>query len=334
MLGISFQKNRNKPENRKKIITFTLCLIFSFVAWLFIKLSRETVTIFPMEVHVKEIPEEVLFVNQTDSAFALTVETTGIKILSSGFSRSASKMEPEFFSLQRIVRDNETLYYITGTQAKADFSLRNDIPRSDLSIQPDTIFFTASEAFRKKVPIVLEKDIQYYPGFKLYDIPALDPDSVYVTGPELLKDSVQQIHTHTLHKTRVDNDIHTSVKLFNPLKNRQVKLSDEATSVYINVEEFTEATAELPLVINCPQINEDNKQNTIMLFPDKASIYYLVALKDVRAVSPHMFKAGVNCPDTIDHSRNRIETQVLEYPGIVDIIRISPSEVEYIWVEQ
>ncbi len=330
---LPWQNISNKPETRRKAFIFLLCLIFSFISWLFIKLSRESAALVPVKIEVVNTPPDVIITGQSDSIFVVNVQTTGVKLLSSGLLRRIESFETDFSALQQIRRNNNTVYFFTAPQAQTRFSVISDIPRSALSVHPDTIFFNTINAFSKRVPVKLDKDLQLRQGFRVYDIPTLSPDSVTVFGPKTLSDSINYISTEKLTGISVDKNINQSVKLKNLWKSQQVSFSDYETEVFIPVEEFTEATARLPVRVDCSEKSTVNPDD-LLLFPDQVDVHYLVALKDDSAITPDMFSAFVNCPDTLHAGRFRLTVEVREKPALVDILRIRPSEVEYIWIQR
>ncbi len=336
MNKLPWQQLDNTPETRRKFSIFALCLVFSFLAWLSIKMFRESAATIPVKITISNIPRDLIFSHQADTTFMVNVQSTGMKLLASRFNRRAEIMEADFSSLQKMTRNNNTLYYLTASQAATRFSLKTEIPRRAISVLPDTIFFSAEEAFYRKVPVILDKELEFRPGFKTYDIALVEPDSVYAYGPLHLRDSVTAIHTRTLKASAADQHINTSVELHNPYYQQQISLSHSRVDVHIPVEEFTEAMVELPLHIDCnanaPSGNSD--EGDLLLFPDKVSVYYLVALRDDKAISPEMFRVAVNCPDTIGTAGFRLKAEVKEKPGLVEIIRIRPAEVEYVWIKK
>ena len=327
-------KDAKDPEARGRAITFLLCLLFSFIAWLSIKLSKETLAIIPLEVRITNIPETVIFSTPTDTTFTVSIETTGIRLLSNQSFRRGTRLETDFNMLQRSRGDDSSILFITANQAEARFSMLSDLPRNALSVHPDTIFFSTTEAFRKKVPVIIRKDIEFQPGFKTYGVPTVSPDSVHVTGPLWLIDSVNYIHTAVFTKSNVDNNIDETVPLVNHLVRDQLVLSENTVELFIPVEEFTEETVELPLRIDCPEISEDEQlHGRLLLFPDRINVSYLVALKDIKTISPEMFTAVVACPDTLAMTSTRLNVTVSNMPPRTEIIRIRPQEVEFLWIK-
>lgn len=334
MKVLSWQNIRKKPEIRRKAFIFLLCLIFSFISWLFIKLSRESAAMIPVKIEVTNTPKDVIITGQSDSIFVVNVKSTGVKLLSSGLMRRVETFETDFNALQQLRRNNgNNVYFFSAPQAQTRFSVISDIPRSDLSVHPDTIFFNTIDAFSKKVPVILERDLQLRQGFRVYDIPKLSPDSVTVFGPINLFDSINYIYTEKLTTSAVDKDINETVKLEKPWKSQQVSLSDYETNILISVEEFTETMASLPVTVDCSGNSQVNPED-LLLFPDRVDVHYLVALKDDNAITPDMFSAFVNCPDTLKTGRFRLPVEIREKPALVDILRIRPAEVEYIWIKR
>lgn len=325
---------RKTPEIRQKTIIFVVCLVFSFIFWLTINLSRESEAIVPIEFHVTNIPTDLIFTGQSDSTFLFTVQSTGIRLITSRFLRRTKKLETDFGNLQQVKRDGERLFFFTSSQAETRFSLLSDIPRSALEALPDTIFFKVEDAFFKRVPVKLVKDISLQPGFKLYDVPAITPDSVDVYGPAELADSIRFFNTSMLTATRVDQNISRNLKIENPWKNQQVNISVDEVEVFISVEEFTEATVEIPLHVDCNGLNNISAYGELMLFPDKVTVFYLVALKDDNKIIADMFRAYVSCPDTIATPGQRLAVEIREKPTLIDLIRVRPQEVEYIWIKR
>ncbi len=322
----------NNPRTRSKAFTFFLCLVFSFTAWLSIKLSKETTMVLPVELSITNLPTNLIFTHFSDSTFAFSLQTTGIRMLSSP-NRGKQALEIDFATLQKLRGDVENVYFYTASQAETKYSLLNEIPRANVNAHPDTIFLTATNAFRKRVPVVAQLAINYRRGFMLYNFPLVTPDSVYVSGPESLKDSVKLINTELIQADNVDKNLQMVASLINPLPNNRIKISRTQVEVQVPVEEFTEATVELPLEINCPDIDRHFPESKILLFPENVDIHYLVALKDIKTITPDMFKITVQCPDTAAQGKSRLPILVTEHPGLVDIIRARPPDVEYVWIK-
>jgi hypothetical protein len=320
------------PETRSKVFTFFLCLLFSFIAWLSIKISREASVTVPLGIYINNLPDNLIFTNITDSAFTLSLRATGIRFLTNPALRSENTLEMDFNTLQRMRGIDDDVYFMTAAQAELRFSLYNELHRTSVRAQPDTIFFTTTNAFTKKVPVIAKLNLDYRPGFKLYGYPVISPDSVYITGPSWLEDSIRFIPTSVIKASAVDKPLNRRIALMNPVPHQPFRISQKYANVLIPVEEYTEATAELSLRVDCPDIIERFPDSRILLFPETVNIHYLVAFRDIRNINPQMFKIAVQCPDTTTQPGSRLPVSVVEFPGMVEIIRTRPSEVEYVWI--
>jgi hypothetical protein len=320
------------PETRNKVFTFILCLMFSLIAWLSIKISRETTLTIPLEIQVSNLPDNLIFTHFSDSIFTLTLRATGIRFLTNPSLRSENSLETDFGALQRMRGTNDNVFFFTASQAELRFSLYNELHRTSVRAQPDTIFFTATDAITQKVPVIARLNIDYRPGFRLYNFPVISPDSVYVTGPEWLRDSVRFINTEPIKAEGVDKPLNRRVRLLNPVQGQPFIISESHAEVLVPVEEYTEASVELPLSINCPDIEQRFPGSRILLFPENVNVHYLVAFRDIRNIGAEMFRVKVQCPDTTAQSGNRLSVSVTEFPGMVEILRIRPADVEYVWI--
>ncbi len=322
------------PETKSKTLIFILCLVFSFLAWLSIKLSRETINTIPVTLQITNLPDSLIFTQQTDAVIAISLQTSGFRFFSNPVFGKNNAIEIDFELLQKPRNQSSNVFFYTATQAELKYSLQNEIPVSNITAQPDTVFFSAIKAFKKKVPVVVDRNIRFRPGFRQYNFPVISPDSVYITGPEFLKDSVNFIKTTTISADNADKNINIKAGLINPFSEKNVSISESEVNVNMQIEEFTEATVELPISLECNQTSQKYSDTKIMLFPDKVTVYYLVALKDISTVNPSMFKVKVFCPDTLQQQVTRLPIEINEYPGLVEIIRLRPSEVEYVWITQ
>jgi len=317
---------------RSKFFTFMLCLLFSFLAWLSIKISRETVSNMPVELQISNLPTNLIITHKSDSILNLSIQTTGIRLLTNRSMKRANILETDFSSLQRARGGNEHLYFFAAAQAEMRYSFINDIPRQQVKFQPDTIFIQAIPAFRKKVPVLVQKEIDFKNGFRIYSFPVISPDSVWVSGPLALNDSIQFISTEPVRGSGIDKDLQVKTGLVNPFTKQNVSISTSQVNVFIPVDEFTEASVELDIDVDCLGIDSIYPGSRISLLPDRVTVSYLVALKDSGTISDDVFRAAVACPDTITSVGTRLQVEIIQHPGFVEIISIRPPEVEFILI--
>lgn len=332
-LGLFSKIYIDSPASRKKIYIFLLCLLFSFISWLFTKLSGETNTSLPVEIEIINTPREVIFVSQSDSVFFIDTRATGLKILNHRLTKNIKNLTIDFYALQRMIRNEQSLYYYTANQMEMRFSMISNFSRAALKAKPDTIFFHAREALSKKVPVKLNTEITFRQGFNAYGKPSLQPDSVTIYAPEKVTDTISFIETTAVKAENLSNDLHENVKFRSFPTMSGISLSHESVSVTLHVEEYTESMLELPLSFNrCTDL--DTTKTEILLFPDKVAVYYLVALKDANRLNPSMLEVSVVCPEESLDVLNRLSTEIIKKPEWIEILRVKPPEVEFVLIEK
>jgi hypothetical protein len=330
MAKINWREISSKKLNRNKINLILVCIFLSSVSWLFIKLSRESAAIVPIEIIISNIPDNIIFTSQADSVIMVSMQSTGLKLLAARLFGNYDILEADFNSLQRKYQNDQMVFYLSRSQAEMRFAMLSELPRTAFRVQSDTIFFPAVEAFRKKVPVIPSYDLQFVSGFNIYRNPVVIPDSIDITGPFELRDSIEYIVTEMIAKQAVYQSINRQVKLVNPFEDQEIYLSQKTVEVQITVEEYTEATVELSLRMDCP---ENRSSTPVILLPDRVTVHYLVALRDDKAIDESMFKAFVPCPDSVATGTYRLRTEIREKPALVRIIRTRPAEIEFITIQ-
>jgi hypothetical protein len=108
-----------------------------------------------------------------------------------------------------------------STQLHADFEI--------LSIQPDTLFFGYDRLVTRKMPVKPNLSVDLAEGRKVIIVP--DPDSITVTGPAHILDTLNGIRTRHRHFKRMNENFRSKVPLEYPeyLQTTQKRVTVEVT---------------------------------------------------------------------------------------------------------
>lgn len=319
-----------EAASKRRVYIFTLCLLFSALFWLLSKLSQETSASFYKHIHFQDFPEGLVAASQSDSLIQYRIETTGLRLLNAYFFKPKDTLKVAVNGLPVVQRDGRSLYAITENQLFEIISENVEGPLTIGHIRPDTIFLELVPAKRKKLPVKLNAEISYLQRFRPYGPVDVTPDSIWVTGPKTIIDTLLYISTERWETPPLRETTRAIVPIIKPVDIKTIELDVEEVSVEVPVAEFTESSIELTLAINCP---EDYESSEVRLFPNNVRVNYLVALRDYASVVPQMFQATVVCPQAKQIVDGRLEVTVEKYPPFVDIIAVKPSFVEYIILE-
>ncbi len=316
--------------SKRRVSIFALCLFFSALIWLFTKLSQETDAMFSKHLLFKDFPEGLVVASQSDSIIEYRIETTGLRLFSAYFFGVADTLRVSVNDLSVAWHQGRELYVVTDFKLHEMLSANVGVFASVSHIRPDSVFLELVPVARRKLPVQLNADIRFEQRFRPYGPVSIDPDSVWITGPESITDTMQYVFTEFWESGSLRETTRTAVALKKPVDIQSVKLESNEVVVEVPVVEFTESSIQLPLTINCPDVYGSAE---IRLFPATVRVSYLVALRDYATVAPHMFQVAVVCPQVHQTDDGRLEVTVEKHPPFVDNLAVSPPFVEYIILE-
>src|SRR5699024_2775713 len=104
----------------------------------------------------------------------------------------------------------------------------------------------------KKIPLVSKINIQYAPGYSSEKGVVLQPESIKISGPESVLDTITHLFTERITRKEVDSDLKDEVALRSPLNT--LTLYQENVNYQVQVEKFTERQLRIPIkIINAPE---------------------------------------------------------------------------------
>lgn len=301
----------------KRINVFILFLLLSFVILLFTKLSKEYTSTIAFDIEKLNIPQENVILNDS-TKLNITLKTHGFKWLKYYVSKPKIKIDfsKDVYKKEDVFVWNKSKSYLNNTQFSKDIEL--------LSIAPDPITFRYGVNMVKKVPVVIDTEIGFSPGFDMASQLVIQPDSIDVVGPDVLVSEINQIEAEPLVLADVRADVLEIVKLKLPKNNSDLKFSSNQIHIKGKVEKFTEGMLKIPVsVINAPN------NVKIKYFPKEVSVYYYVSLTDFNSIKPKGFKVVCNFNKT-NENQSFLTPELISHPKTVKNARIGEQRIEFI----
>lgn len=303
----------------RRLSILVIFILISGLLWLIIKLSDTYTVTVPFAIHYVDIPASQIVLDNGQEVNA-TVTTSGFKLLNYYFSKHKNRKID--ISLKEVkYKKTEDLQYSYSSRFIVDkiaeylASNANDIMLTD-----DVQNFNMSRLASKKVKIVPATNFSFEKQYNYYGEPTSTPDSITIYGAVDDVNMTKEIKTKVITRKNVNQNIVTRAKI--NLDNKLNADIDEV-EVSVNVEKYTEAEVVVPITI------PDNVK--MHLYPNKASVRYIVAMKDYAIINSLSFKALV---DTTDMFFSEVlPVELVLYPNNTQIISIDPKEVEYIIVQ-
>lgn len=318
---------------RKQYLIFTFFLAVSTLAWYIRSLNEYYVTEVLYPVRYVNLPPNRILSQTPPEYLKLRIRANGFTILGYKLKlKRALKFNVNSFSLYSLTADSTSVYLLTKYTYDR---LTTEINKPDKNIQildisPDTLFFNFSRIRKKKiavVPILAKKESMFARQHMMNGNAQVSPDSITVSGPTYLLDTLQQAFTELIELRNLEDTVVKFYKLA-PIHNRVILPTDKV-SVMIPVDRFTESNFDIPIhTINVPE------NLTVKTFPGSIQLRYLITLSNYNKINPSSFYAFIDYNDIDPDISSKLKVQLDSIPSIVQDVKIKPSYVEYLIEKQ
>ncbi len=304
-------------------MVFLFFLTISAVIWFLNAMGKEYTATLRYPVRFTNYPDNQVLIGELPSNLDLTVSAYGYTLIKHFLGRRLMPITVEVnsYSLNRMPDTETRNYYIPSylTTNRIAGQLGSDI--DILDIKPDTIFFHFTEMVTGRLPVKPVLELQFDQQFMMRGNVIVDPDSVNVSGPAAILDTMQFVPTRLLRKTGINQPVNENVGF---PEFHMLNLSENMVRVNIPVEQFTEASIRIPLeIINLP--------DTLVLktFPSEITVSYHVALTDYDRISRQQFKAVIDY-NKVPEGDGRLDVEITNQPSNIRSMRFTPRHVDYI----
>ena len=307
--------------SRKRILLFSVFLLISAAIWLLNALSKNYTSELAYPLVYTDIPEDKVFVGELPEQLDLQINAHGYALLRYKMFR---KQVPISFSVSsfnlRGGEDSSSAYILTrymrdqiSSQLPGELQL--------LEIKPDTLHFRFAERVTRKLEIMADFIYTIDKQFTIKDKIQLIPDSVEVTGPDLILDTLKFVLTEHLDLGELTRNYTDKVRL-----STQADLSYDVSRVSctIELERFTELQVSVPIeVLNLP--------DSILLqtFPSSITLSCTVGLSKYDRIENYPFRAVVDY-EKIEERVPVLNVSIQNPPEYLLGFEYHPKTVEYL----
>lgn len=309
----------------KRTLAFLACIVLSALFWTLTSLSKEYVDTVKIPIIYVSLPEDLVIMNELTPVATAEVKGFGFDLLWHLFKLEKFvldvSVDPK--KMKRIRKNGvDYRYILTGNENGGLTSVYND-RLNILRVSPDTLFFEFRPKHTKMVPVLLDANITFAKQFGKTAEAVLEPDSILVTGPKEMIDSITSVRTEPQTWKDLNESMVTEVKLKKEKLLSVVGYERNFVNVELSVVEFTEGSVTVPLNV----IASDAK--AVQVFPQSVEIKYLVAFDKYDQVKASQFQASVTVDDQ-SAKNSRLMVNLDEFPETVSQVRVLPAQVEFI----
>ncbi len=313
--------NPAKLKNDRRIVVFIVCLFIAITLWLLNALGKDYSATLSYPVKFVNPPKELFLANSPPSQLDLKVRAHGFTLLRHKLTFSLS---PLLIDLSEISRNNENLLSEINISSnvlikKIDTQISKEISIDEISPQSITLQFDNLKS--KEVPVLPEITTEFKPQHYLNGTIKTDPESIKITGPAHIIDTIHYLKTNSRSFSELDSRTEKTIAILHP---ENTTVSEEKITVTFPVEKFTEKEISLPVsILNFPENVE------LKLFPSHVSVSFLVAFSEYENITESNFSATVDYAETLA-GNNTLDVVVESINPFIQSVKVSPASVEYL----
>jgi len=307
---------------RKKILLFSVFLLISVFIWLLSALSKNYTSVIEYPLVYTDFPEERAFVGELPGHLDLRINAIGYALLRYKMFRKPVPIsfKVSAFTLNRPGQDSSRAYILTR-YLKDQVSRQLDPELQLLEIKPDTLHFQFARRVTRMLPVKPDFTFEVDKQFTVRDGIILEPDSVEVTGPDLILDTLKYATTVQSDLGLLSRNYSDKVKL---RKLNDLEYNRSRVDCTIELEKYTEVQLSIPVeVLNLPD------SLSLQTFPSRIKLTCNVGLSKYDRMDKNLFRAVVDY-SAIGEKTRELDVTIQNIPDYLISYEYSPKSVEFL----
>ncbi len=303
---------------------FLIFLLISTLFWFLNQLSKDTTAQLRYPVRFHNSGEQRVIINDLPPALLLEVRGQGYKLLKYKMKPWKSPLDIDLrtFPLRPEKVGDNRHFYLLSSYMKGYVNGHLGDKMELQHITPDTLWFVFDSLVERKVPVRTAVEVVPAQQYILKQPPRVEPDTVTASGPAMILDTLQFVVTEHLKFDGVEKSFEKQLILLSPA---HVKLSQEKVMLHVEVEQYTEAVFEIPVVAR----NVPDTLN-LRLFPSRVRVSFRVGLSLYKKLLPDLFSATVDYKDLEKKRSNHLVIHLEKQPSGIEAVHLDPESVEFI----
>jgi hypothetical protein len=320
------KSGRKEHRSHPRLIVFLVCLVISVLMWLFIELMKDYTDEIKYNVTFVNVPRGLMLIDSGDNVISIGMNAQGFELLAAKYAQKKNELTIDLSSLK--IRSNGEGFSAYLPSARIIDQLGTQIRfKKEISyIKPDTLFFGFSKIISKQVPVKLDLKYALNGQYDVTDSITFKPRFVTVSSIKDIIDTLSFVVTQKTILTQLDSSVNIKLALKKGIHAKLMRFSSDSVTVKLSIEKVTESAYTIPVSI----VGEN--QN-LKIFPDKVEVVCRIPLSEYSHVEASDFLAQVEyLPSSA--SEKKLRVKLVKTPGKVTILKVNPSEVEYIIISK
>lgn len=314
-------QRKSAKSKTKSVLIF---IVISVFLWFLTKLSKPYQDHIQLEVSYTNLPSGKMLRNELPKWVDVNIEATGFKLLYTKLFQP--KIE---INLRGMVLNNEDSFVLdfNDQKNKIEDQLSKFMKIKFFDSPQVQVYFDNLET--KLVKVEPRVSISYKDNYDAYGLPQLNPDSVLVSGPKSILDTLKRVETEVLVITDLNNNLERNLALTGRNEYKDLSFQTDQVNYLLRVREFTEEMVSVPFTIKNKPVNEDF--NT---FPNTVEISFRVALEDYEKINKNLFVVECDFELSNENNLNFLVPKVISSPAYLKDVQLKTEKIDFFITKQ
>ncbi len=294
---------------------FLFFVIISFFFWISTKLSNTYTLEQSFLINWNDVPEGIIILDK-EYKLNTSIKASGIEVMIYRLflnELNVSLKEAKFSSTKGVV-NTERQYFFVEQQLFNNTILNQ--------ISPVSLEFEYSNLEKKNVPIIPKIEFNLRPGYLLDKPLSSIPDSILISGPKILLDSIHNIETQFFSYDDIFEPFYYIVKL---KKISKIQMPIDEVKINLSVSRYSEKEFILPIeILNLP------KDKRVKLFPPKVKVKVTLPVSIISTVKDSDFSLVVDYNEIVYDKARELQLSINKQPPAIKQIILEPKKVNFL----
>ncbi len=305
----------------KDVLSFAIFLIIAAMFWFINTLNKEREFTVTIPIEYVNFPADLVFKQE----LPIEVKVKASDVGSTLWKYVNHKVQPIR------VHFNENIYNtlslnVSNTQLKTFIAEKLPPSTSIIFFSPSKIGSECERLYSKKVPVILNYDIDLKDQYMFCDSIDYFPRKIEIYGSENLLININEVYTKLLKVSNLSDSISKHIEIENI---DEVSFSSSSVEVNLCAEMFTEKIINLPVqIINNPQ------NVKVLLFPQEVTATFNIGVKHFNSFNTHDIQVVFDYDDIAKDDGNKMKVKILNHVAYIDNVKVEPEEIDYLLEEK
>ena len=301
---------------------FSVFLLISLFIWFLNALGKNYTAVIEFPLTYTDIPEDRVFIGDLQEHLELRINAHGYAILRYKTFRKPVPVSfnVSAFTLNRSGQDSSRAFILTR-YVKDQVSRQLPSELQLLEVKPDTLHFHFARSVSRMVKVMPDFSYEIDKQFTIKDGIVLEPDSVLVTGPDLILDTLNYVFTAAYDLGQISRNYSDKVKL---RKYGDLEYNRSRVNASFELERYTEVQLSLAIdVLNVPDTI------AVQTFPSRVKLTCNVGLSKYDRLDGSVIRAVVDYAD-IEEGTKLLDVSLRNIPLYLLSYEYYPKTVEFL----